>query len=271
MENLLTPVGRMVEGSLYNGKSTDMEGRPLTYKTGANQGQPRLNFYFALAIKKGVERHWSETQWGALIYQTASKGFPKGEYSSPKFAWKVLDGDSTEVNIHGVRPCDKEGFPGHWIIKFSNGFAPNIVNRDGTQQILEKDYVNPGDYIQVFATVDSNDSQQQPGVYINPQHVAFAGYGERIATGVPAKDVGFGKDPLPIGASPVPLTSGFNPQPSTPAPQDAPIMPPVPVQPHTAILTPKVMLPKANGIPYEAYIQQGWTDALLVQHGYMQT
>ena len=30
------------------------------------------------------------------------------------------------------------------------------------------------------------------------------------------------------------------------------------------------MTAKANGIAYDAYIQQGWTDATLIEHGYMQ-
>ena len=31
--DLLTPVGRLVQGSLYEAQTTDAEKRPLTYKT----------------------------------------------------------------------------------------------------------------------------------------------------------------------------------------------------------------------------------------------
>ena len=36
--NFTTPVGRLVQGSLYKGNDTDAEGRPLVVKTGANAG-----------------------------------------------------------------------------------------------------------------------------------------------------------------------------------------------------------------------------------------
>jgi hypothetical protein len=46
------------------------------------------------------------------------------------------------------------------------------------------------------------------------------------------------------------------------------------VQPHPAILQPpaapiRQMTAKAAGATYEAMIAAGWTEALLVQHGYL--
>lgn len=57
------PVGRMVMGSLYNPQTTNAEGAPLTGK----DGQSRVEYFFALAIPKGSERHWNETDWGKRI------------------------------------------------------------------------------------------------------------------------------------------------------------------------------------------------------------
>ena len=36
IETITTPVGRLVEGSLYIGKDHDAENQPLTFKTGKN-------------------------------------------------------------------------------------------------------------------------------------------------------------------------------------------------------------------------------------------
>ena len=298
--DLLTPVGRLVQGSLYEGQTTDAEGKPLTYRTGPQAGQPRVDYYFALAIPKGSETHWSQTEWGAIIWNEGHRSFPGGQAQSPSFAWKIIDGDSTIVNRAGKRPCDRDGYPGHWVLNFSSGFAPAIYNRDGTQQILESNAVNTGDYIQVFGTVSGNESTQQAGVFLNHQIVAFAGYGDRIYTGVDPKAVGFGKAPLPAGVSTIPKAQGFNPAPvAAPATTTPPVanvappayvpptapattMPPVanvapPPIPHVGILNPpvapaapvKTMTAKAGGITYEQMVANGWSDDLLVQHGYM--
>ena len=210
-EDILTPVGRLVQGSLYDGQTTDAENRPLVYKTGPSMGQPRKDFYFALAIAKGAEKHWSETEWGAIIYRVGHVGFPNGQTRLPTFAWKIIDGDSDMPNKMGRLPRDREGYPGHWVLNFSCGFAPGIFNADGTQPITEPYHINLGDYIQVFGSVSDNGALQQPGVYLNHSMVAFAGFGKRISTGADPKAVGFGQSPLPVGASATPLEQGFNP------------------------------------------------------------
>lgn len=291
-DEILTPVGRLVQGSLYDAQTTDAENKPLTYRTGPNAGQPRVQFYFAVAIAKGHEKHWSETEWGRKIWNIGHAGFPNGQTQNPSFAWKIKDGDSTIPNKAGRRPCDIEGFPGHWVLNFSGGFAPSIHTEDGSQLILEKDFVKLGDYIQVFGSVSDNESQQQPGVYLNHQMVAFSRYGKRIIAGADPKTVGFGKSPIPAGASITPLDNSFNPAspnslPPSPSPMPPAYTPPPispsspPVVPYPEVLTPplppatpiapaRIMLPKANGITYEQYINNGWTDTLLIQHGMMQ-
>lgn len=282
--NFTTSVGRLVCGSLYEPKTQDMDGNPLVYKNGANAGQPRVEYYFALAIPKNGTAHWNQTEWGALIWNVGAAAFPN-IVQSPTFAWKIADGDSLLPNTKGVKPADREGWAGCWIIHFTCAFASKILNRDGSKQIIETDAVNLGDYVQVFGDVSSNDSSVKPGVYINPIYVSFQGYGERIFS-VKAPDattVGFGKAPLPVGASLTPIGGGFNPAPITAAPS---VLPPTaqPITPYPNILTPapaaptpppvlkpaRIMLPSANGLTYDDYIAAGWTDALLVQHGLMQ-
>lgn len=270
---LLTPVGRLVQGNLYSGSTTDAENRPLVYKTGPNMGQPRVNFWFSLALAKGMETHWNQTPWGKKIYDVGQAGFPNGAANSPHFAWKIIDGDSIIPNTQGKKPCDNEGFPGHWILKFSGSFAPSLYNDNGTLALTEPNAIQLGDYIQVYGYVEDNKSTQQPGVYLNHSMIARAGYGQRIIAGADPKAVGFGGSPLPSGASATPIAA-FTPPVAAVVP---PVSAPAPIPPaYPQILTPpipgvavKKLTDKANGASYEQLISVGWTDELLIQHGMM--
>lgn len=231
-KTILTPVGRIVQGSLYKGNDKDAEGKPLVTKSGPNAGQARLDYYFAIAIPKiPGHTHWSQTDWGQLIWATGHAAFPQAA-QSPTFAWKVKDGDSTIPNRKGKRPCDQEGFPGHWILSFSSGFPPKIYNANGTQQILEPDAVKPGYYVQVYGTLDGNGSTTQPGVYLNHSMVAFVAHGQEIYFGPDASAVGFGQNvQLPPGASATPLPGAFNPAPPVPNGPPGYVAPPAYVPP----------------------------------------
>lgn len=212
---ILFPPGRMVEGSMYEPNTKDMQGQTLVVKSGPDQGKPRQDWFFAVAIpKEPGHTHWAQTAWGQQIWAVGHAGFPGGQAQSPQFAWKITDGDSTVPNAKGTKPCDKEGYPGCWVVRFGSGFAPKLYNRDGTQQLTQPGAVNRGDYIQVLASVDANGQVAKPGVYINHVLVALAGYGQRIVGGPDAAAVGFGQGALPAGASAVPL--GGMPQPAAP-------------------------------------------------------
>ena len=265
---ILTPPGRLVMGSLYTANTKNMQDEPLKDK----EGNPRREFWFNIAIEKKGELHWNQTEWGKIIYDLAVKSYPGGQFKSQNFSWKIIDGDSTEVNTEGNRPCDREGYKGHWVLRFKSGFAPILLNEDATPFLLPTGAINCGDYIQVFGNISPNNSTLQPGIYLNFTHVAFMAYGQKIVTTVDPKSIGFG-GALPTGASKTPVMQGIAQPSHTPAPTYTSPTPP-PTQPspppYTGVLQPKIMLPAANGIPYEAYVKEGWTDALLIQHGYMQ-
>jgi hypothetical protein len=223
--NFTTPVGRLVQGSLYNPQTTDAEGKPLVVKSGPNAGQPRKDYFFAIAIPKGAEQHWAQTEWGAKIWSVGHTAFPNGQAQAPSFAWKVIDGDSQLPNRNGKKPCDREGYRGHWILNMSSGFAPKIYSADGSQQIVQPDAVKLGYFIQANVTVDGNGSMQQPGIFINHNMVALSAYGPEIVIGPDPTQAGFGGGALPAGASLTPPAGAFNP---APAAAPAPLIPGVP-------------------------------------------
>jgi hypothetical protein len=279
-----TPVGRLVQGSLYVPQMKDIDGNEKLDKNGEPQG----TFYFALAIPKGKESHWNQTEWGKIIWDVGQKAFPSGAANSPSFHWKIKDGDSDIPNKKGKKPCDQEGHPRHWILSLSSTFGPTIYNENGSIVWPEPERVKPGFFIQVNMSVNGNNSQQSPGVYLNHKMVSFQAYGEVIQFGADPKACGFGASPLPAGASRTPVSGGFNPQPAgvDELPADfgvAPVMA-APVQmppvPYTDILNPMApplppvaahrMTAKAQGNSYESLIKAGWTDQTLFQEGLME-
>lgn len=208
--DITTPVGRLVGGSLYDPETKDANGNPLTLK---DKVTPRVDFQFAIAIPKtpGVQ-HWANEAWGGPIWALGNAAFPNVA-QRPDFAWKITDGDSTMPNKKGRKPCDREGYPGHWVIWFTGGYAPQIWNADGTQQILEKDAVKSGYFIQVFGNVSPNTGDS-PGVYMNHSMVALTAYGPEIRVGPDVTAAGFGQNvALPPGASATPPAGSFNPAP----------------------------------------------------------
>jgi hypothetical protein len=286
-----TPVSRFVGGSLYQGSTKDDKGQPRLYKTGPNAGQPRTDYSFGIAIPK-TQPHWgTEPGWGAAIWAEGHAAWPAGQTQRPDFAWKIIDGDSTMPNKKMKKPCDQAGYPGHWVLWFSGTTPPRLATAIGNASPTWNDtpgFCNPGDYIEVRGSVSSNESDQTAGMYLNVDAVCMRGFGERIAsTGVDLAGAGFGAAPLPVGASatpvgqamppapvPMPATPAAAPQPPAPVvvvPNPAvlgvpvpPAAPPVPVP-----LPSKVMTTKAAGATYESFAAAGWTDAAMIEQGYL--
>lgn len=268
MTNFTTPVGRIVAGNLYAPNTKNAEGKPLVDKA----GNPRNEFFFAVAIPKAGEAHWKDTEWGKVIWAEGVKG---DQYAPtrPTFSWKVEDGDSQIPNQKGKKPCDREGYRGHWVLRFTGGYAPKLYSTVSSPQaveIVEEGAIRPGYYVQVAAGVKFNGSSQQPGVYLNHSMVCLRAYGTPIvASGPDVASAGFGAAPLPAGASMVP-TAG--PMPAAPVAPVAPVAatPPLPVPPPApAFRQVRQMTEKAGGATYEAMIAAGWSDELLIQHGMM--
>ena len=310
MEDIQTPVGRMVQGNPLEIITKNMKGAPLVDK----QGNPKVEYFFAIAIAKTDPGLSAITQQAQAV---ALQSFPGGQSQQPNFSWKMVDGDAPE-NIA------KTGFPGHIVFRCTSGFPITCFTKGGKSVITEKEYIKRGYYIRAIISFAGNGDTQRPGIYINCRAVEMYAYGEEIAIGpngeqlfgqgpttvpagasaVPVADVTGGMPgatqvpggipgatgvpggmpgtiemPTPIGvpgvtaatispggmpgAAGVPTGNFLNPQ---GPPPDTSQGPPAPGNPPN-----KTMTEKAGGLPYEAYVKQGWTDAQLIAHGYMTT
>lgn len=237
---ILTPVGRLVQGDCWEPQDKDAENNPLLIRTGPNAGQPRVLYYLAIAIPK-TDPGWNDI-WGK-IHAEAVRSFPDlfnaGVCTNPSFAFKLTDGDSIVGNRKGKRPCDNEGFPGNWILHFSGSFAPSVFQRGGQELVTSQDAVKRGYYIRILGNVAGNNSTQMPGVFLNPVNVEFIGYGEEIVVGPDGS--AFTENPtgaLPVGASATPLA----PAAAAPVPPAAaaPVTPPAAAAPTGQVPAPPV-------------------------------
>lgn len=228
-KEIIFPPGRVVAGSLYDASDKDADGKPRIVKTGANAGQATQQYFFAVAYTKtpGVS-HWAHEPWGAEIWAIGNACSP-GIAQNPAFAWKIVDGDSQIPNKKGVKPCDRPGYKGSWVVSYASTFAPKIVNFDSSAYLLDKGVVMPGDFVQCSAVVDGNQSTQNPGIYINHSGVRYLGQSAegRIQTGTDALKTNWGTYAVPTG-----LIAGSSAPPAAPGPAPAPA--PLPLAPAPA-------------------------------------
>lgn len=275
-ESAVTPVGRLVQGHPAIPQEKDNEGEPLRIKNGPNAGQLTKKYYMAIAIDKNDPGF---AEFHAKMKNVARAGFPDlhpngGECIKPDFSWKLDDGDSQIPNTKGTRNCDREGWPGHWILKFSTSFAPDIYSKGGAAVLQDpENALKLGYYVRVQCSITDNGSQQKPGIFLNENKVELFGLGEEIVAGITGSEAFGATDAntfVPAGMSAAPVA-----EPNAFAPQAAPVAAPHPDflnGPGAGVTPPpaRVMLPKANGVAYEEYTKLGWTDEQLVANGYMQ-
>lgn len=287
MSQFLTPIGRLVQGDAMTPQTKDQQGAPLTIKTGPNAGQPTQRYFIAVAFRKGDP---AAEAFIAALRNDARAAWPQwhdatGRCTHPKFSNKIVDGDGIDDN--GKPNATKEGFAGHWVVKFSSSYPPKCFHAGRYQpheQIQSPLEIRRGYFVRVAGGAETNGNAQKPGIYVNLNMIELAAQGPEIVSGPDASAV-FGGTPMgamPAGASPLPPTG----TPAAPVAAPAP-MPPMPpavtyVAPNTGFAaTPpaapappappaaRQMLPKAGAYSYEMLIAAGWTDASLREQGMM--
>lgn len=260
MTDFLTPVGRLVAGDAFQPQDKDADGKPLVIKTGPNAGQPRTQFFLGLAIEK------TNPEWPPLeqaIRQVARESFPQlfdasGNCIAPSFAFKIIDGDSQIPNTKGTKPCEKEGYAGHWVLQIGSSYAPKIYDAGGKVELTSPNDLKRGYYIRVTGTIKGNGSNQNPGVFLNPRMVERVGYGPEIISGPSAEEV-FSKPAaaMPTGMSQTPPaphpSSTMQPSPPAPAPDPAFTAAPPPAQAEQAYLV------NGQRLTHSQLAGAGWT------------
>lgn len=244
----LSPVGRLVQGDCFEAQTTDMQGNPRVYKSGAKIGQPNPQFFIAVAFAKN-DPAWPA--FWALLDSVARVGFPNlfpnnGACVLPTFAWKVVDGDGYDTA--GKPNNQKGGFAGHWVVRFSSGYAPRCFYTGRYaphEQVNDKLAIRRGYYVRIAGNVSANNDQVKPGLYLNLNLVELCFTGTEITSGPDAAGV-FGVAPAPVApAGATPLPAGVMGAGGTPmaGPGGAPLAPPAAMAPPAMMTPPAAMAP----------------------------
>jgi len=146
---------------------------------------PVTDVYLGLAIPKNGAIDWKVTPWGQQIIARGMQDWPNGEHGAPTFAWKVTDGDSQVPNTKNKKPCDREGWPGNWVIHCSTRFHVSCHHPgkySPLQQIENENEIKTGDYARLLVGVKGNNPSESPGIYVNPTKLELSRPGEPIVS-----------------------------------------------------------------------------------------
>ena len=278
-ELFITGVGRLVQGDAYNKQTKD-------YSTQKELAPEKQKYYVGVAFDKTQDAITKfPTIWG--IMQQAAAGHPAAAMFAKQnwsgFKFKFEDGDAP-------KNADKVGWKGCWILKFSNGFAPTILDENQMDVSQNPDAVYRGCYVRIVGSAKQNGaSGDQAGIYLNFGTIQRVAHGEPIRTGPDVRALlGGAPVALPPGASAIPqaapggiatagmpgaapvgmpgaapagVPAGLPAGPGAPPAMTPPPAAPAPVDKQSLML---------GGLNYQQHIDAGWNDELLVAHGKMQ-
>lgn len=242
-QQFLTPVGRLVQGNPLEKQTKDQQGNALIIKSGPQAGQPTQRYFAAVAFSKTQCPEFAQL-W-ATMQAEARKSFPQlfdvaGNCTHPQFSWKLADGDGRDQN--GQANSGKEGFAGHWVLRFQSSFPPRVyyAGRYAAHEALTDPKLIPrGWYVRVSGTMEGNGNAQKPGLYMNLGMLEIVAQGPEIVSGpdgaavfggAPAAALPAGATALPSVGAPAGVAMPGMPAPGTMAPTHvappvAPVMP----------------------------------------------
>ena len=202
MNEFVSPVGRLIYGSVFQGSDKGYQNR--LNDIDQSTGLPQIKWQFGIAIEKQNPELPAFMQ---LLQAAMSQAWPafKGDMADPdQFKAKILDGDKTP---------EKAGYKGCLIFKIESKFLPTVFADDRARLITNPDEVKRGYYIQVAGSYTSNALQDNPGMKIWGSKILMRFVGEEIK--------GSGGDPgcfentggyRPAGASDPGAAQGFQQQ-----------------------------------------------------------
>lgn len=275
VDGFVTGVGRLVQGTPYEKQTTD-------YVTKQTLPENKQKYYVGVAFDKTQDAITGFSGIWALMQQAAAGHPAAAQFKAQNwmgFKFKYEDGDAPQH-------ADKPGWKGHHILKFSNGFAPQILDENMNDVSQQPDAVYRGCYVRIVGSTKQNGaSGAQAGIYMNFGTIQRVAHGERIQTGPDARAMLAGAGPvaLPPGASAIPQSTGAIPGAPGSAPASVgaalPGMPgagaPVGGMPGLPPAAPAAPAPvdkqslMNGGLDYQQCIASGWTDEMLVAQGHM--
>lgn len=218
----VTPVARLIHGHplKQNTRTNEVTKQPLIGK----DGQPVKEVYIGIAIPKGGESTWKDTEWGKQIVMAAldaENGYMQAQVDRDDFSFKVVDGDSPIPNQNGHAPNSDPYKRGHWVLNLATRIpypSYHVGKYSPLDAIQDVNAIKLGDYVRVSVVAKGNKPAKSPGVYLNPNMLELSRPGEAIireGNGPDAASVFGGGAPVPV-STPAPVAStGVTPPPAT--------------------------------------------------------
>ena len=262
----VTGIGRIVQGDLDTLSNLDFQtGKPRVNSDGSEK-KPE-NFY-AVAFPKMINGQpnpdWARVQ--QYLTNIARRDWPtffpnnSPTCVNPNFHFKITDGDGYDKS--GVHNATKEGFAGHWVLRFSSQFLPKRFYQGQTradQEITQPGVIKRGDWVRVLFTAAGNGSTQSPGLFVRGSAVELFFEGKAIvsASAGPDAATGLASGPavnyVPEGATVVQAPANAMPAvqqpPATPAPQQAPAVPGQQPEPYSGYIPTPEQAPAVPSAP----------------------
>lgn len=231
LENLLTPGGRLVMGSLTEKGDKD--------HTGAIIPEADRRYFFGVAIPKTAP---GVTELIGQIYQMAATDYQsvplvmqqiQQGLAARDFAWKIDDGDApTYDKKTGQLRSTPDYMKGCYIFKFNTNFEIGACDAEGRD--INRADIKRGDYVDViFGSVINGKNDHTAGIYLNPNAIRRLGFGEAIQSGQPASAAFAGRaavipqgaTQMPTASAPMPAAMGMPAAAPVPAPAANPSVP----------------------------------------------
>lgn len=265
-DQFLTGTGRLVSGDPFYPNTTGHNGQPL--KDG------RKEYFVAVAFPKDQPQATNFDALWALMNQVAQSHKYVASYAQTGFVgfhWKYEDGDSPAN-------ADKPDWKGCHVLKFKNGFPPNVFDErgqavpspyeetvDATGKLVVTRKPGPhtfpkGHYVRLLVGIKNNDvAPPQSGLYLNFFMIQRVGYGTEIQSGpdysaivnqAPVQQLA-GMSTMPVGGAAAPagaVPPGVTPPPAAPGTPPTGVTPP-PAAPGVAPGVPGAVPAAAPGVP----------------------
>lgn len=206
----VTPVARLIHG--HPMKQNDKINRKTKLPVLDKSGNQVKEIYIGIAIPKGSESDWKDTDWGKQIVMAAidaEHGYDLAMTKRTDFSWKIVDGDSDIPNKEGNIPNQDQYKVGHWVLHLNTRIPYNcyhVGKYSPLDAIQDINSIKLGDFIRVNILAKGNKPSETPGVYLNPNLVELSRPGEAIireGSGPDAASVFGGTAPAAAPSAPV--------------------------------------------------------------------
>lgn len=197
---LITPVGRIIWGSVYDRQTEDYDGNkynpgegPFQFGLAILKTDPNVGNMLMAIYQQAAAGYQNNPQISARIGQEWQSGFTMG-----LFRFKVKDGD--QPNQKGIINPNAKG---HWVFAFQTTLPLKCGNTMNAE--IDPKSVKTGYFVDIAMTCKINEKVDgTAGVYLNPQVVRLIAFGDEI-TGGPSVEEAFAgyaaPTQLPPGAS----------------------------------------------------------------------